>query len=121
MGCTICLGEVAYARKQGFEVMPIDMREIEYYYEENSLDCIVAHCCLQFIALEERTKLQESVHKILKPERYFIVVDYKFNQHTGLGQVNNQLFNQIECKLEDYPTMGNLLLLQKCVTNSASM
>ena len=89
LGASICLGEVAYARERGLHgVMPIDMREIADYYEANSLDCVVAHCCLQFVPEEDRGGLQQAVHHVLKGGGHFLVVDYKGKQGTGLASIH---------------------------------
>lgn len=112
-GITIHVGEVRYAR-DNFKlsnVVPMDMREINQYFNNDYFDCIVAHCCLHFIEPDERLDLLDKVNKLLKIKGYFIIIDYKFNKETGLSSYNPFLFKEINFK--NYNTMGNLMVLQK--------
>lgn len=92
-GCTIHLGEVIYAHKNGLNnVIPADMRNIKDYFVNNFFDCVIAHCSLHFIPVEERYKLSSDVFDILNQNGIFIVVDYKEIENTGLVNYDPRFF-----------------------------
>lgn len=76
-GCTIHLGERDYAKDiYGLKyVLPLDMREIELAFKQNSLDLIIAHCCLHFLVKEDRFKVLKSALNLLNVGGYFAVID----------------------------------------------
>lgn len=112
-GCTIHLGEREYA-KNNYEinsVLPLDMREIDWAFLTNSLDLVIAHCCLHFLVEKDRQKVLNATHRILKANNYFIIVDYKFNKDTGIDTENLEGWKIINAT--NYNLMGNLTLLKK--------
>lgn len=114
-GVTIHLGEVKYAREiyQLDNVVGMDMREIDEYFDVSYFDCIIAHCSFNFITNEDRIDVLKRAHKILKQNGYFIVVDYKGIEDTKLpenwGQEN---YYQIIYTPDIY-VMGNLTIYKK--------
>lgn len=112
-GVTIHLGEVQYARKHyGLEdVCPIDMREIESYFENEFFSCIVAHCCLHFITPEERTTLVNgAIYSLLKPNGLLYIIDYKGDSSTGITGISSKYTN---ISPQEYSAMGNLSVYRK--------
>lgn len=111
-GCTIHLGEREYARTiYGINsVLPLDMREIDLAFKPNSLDLVIAHCCLHFVIPEDRIKVINAAHKVLKNNGHLIVVDYKFNKETG---IDISKLSGWKITYPKYKVMGNLTLLKK--------
>lgn len=114
-GCTIHLGEVEYANQNYLldSIVPADMREIHKYFCPNSFDAIIAHCCLQFITVEDRQKLLYNIRDLLTDSGYFIVVDYKFNIKTGVAGLNWAGFERFSTAKPYKGFMGNLTILKK--------
>ncbi len=115
-GNTIHVGEVKYARTKYDlpKVYPGDARELSQHFLPNSLDCVIAHCVLQFIKPEERVLVAKEVSKALKPNGLFIVVDYRFDISTGLPNHDDldMCYERLSCPIP-LKLMGNLTILCK--------
>lgn len=114
-GVTIHVGEVKFARKFGLpNVIPADMRDIDKYFNANSLDIIVAHHCFQFIPMEDRHELCKKILKILRPGGCFIFVDYKGEQSSSLPPESFNLFRKMPTPPNTI-ACGNLYVLHKSI------
>ena len=76
-GCTIHIGECVVAHAKGYpNVAPIDMREIDIYYQPHSFDCVVASWSFQHLKVVDRVEVVEKALDLLTPTGVFIGRDY---------------------------------------------
>lgn len=112
-GLTIHVGEVKYARdKFGLsKVIPADMRDIDKYFDFNSIDMIIAFWSFNYLRPNERLALTSKIYNILKPSGCFVHVDEYGHPLTELTRWDKR-FTQV---IVDYPVDGRLTVLQKNV------
>ena len=98
-GVTIHYGEVLEAReKYNLEIAPADMRDIDAYFNKDSLGLVVAHASFQYIVEGDRLEVVKKVQQILKKGGYFLMVDYR-------GQKEASGLNS---KVEGLTKIGNI-------------
>lgn len=114
-GCTIHLGEVEYARNNfGLEnVVGIDMRDIDEYFDEGFFDCIIVHCSFSFIVFEDRIATAKKIHKLLKKGGYFIYVDYRGEKDSEMPPWNWEYYYDLHELDISVDTMGYLTIYRK--------
>jgi SAM-dependent methyltransferase len=109
-GCTIHVGEVFLCEElYGINIIPADMREIDQYFNADSLDLIIAHCSLHFLKEEDRIEVAQKSRDLLVKNRHFFVVNYKRIGETGL----NANIEGLELVKEYDGFMGEALLYRK--------
>lgn len=112
-GATIHLGEVRYAREQ-FNlpyVVPMDMREISYYYDRRYFDAVVIWAALQFISSEERAIVASKALDLLKPKGFLIICDYY--GHEDSKPPKNTYFLDSETFLKKRVKQGDMVIVRK--------
>lgn len=121
-GITIDLGEVDFARDvYGLKnVVPIDMREIEDYFDKNYFDAVVVWCAFQYFTIEEKMDICRQAGKLIKPGGYFFDVQYEgyhngiYKDTTSTGYPSEWEGDLIRRKdLEDIKTQGGFFAFQK--------
>jgi SAM-dependent methyltransferase len=117
-GLTIDCGEVSYARDTyGIaNVIPADLRDIADYFEEASLDMVVAHKSFDFIADEDRIETMKKIYEVLKPGKWFVHVDdcFRFHESVLPEWEHDKYFTEANLNKE-YPTQGKLTVFVKNV------
>lgn len=116
-GLTIDVGEVVYARNIYHldNVIPADMRDVDKYFKQDSIDMVVAHRSFDFIDPKDRVDTMVRIYDVLKPHGYFVYVDDERFKESQMPTWNYKEFYRQYIPNKTYYAKGKMTILEKYV------